>query len=408
MARLSAGPVSTAALRALLLGAVLFGVAACGGKKKPPPPPPPLVMAAHPLQRSIVDWDDYSGRFEAKDSVEVRPRVSGYLVAVRFTDGQMVRKGQPLFQIDPRPYQAVLDQAKANAARAQTTLDNATLEAERYVKLVAARAASQQELATRQAAAAQAKADLAAAQAQARAAALNVGFTSIIAPMAGRISDRRVAPGNLVTADTTVLTTLVTVDPIRFTFEGAEGLYLKYQRLNAEGSRASSRTRPNPVEIKLGDEAEYRWKGRMDFVDNALDTGSGTIRGRAVVANPTGFLTPGMFGHLRLLGSRSYVGQLLPDSAVATDQNRDIVLLVGPDGKVSQRVVKTGPVVDGLRVIREGLKPEDLVIVSGVQRARPGQVVKTKMMQITPPDGGPAPAPYVLPPSSSAQTAGEG
>ncbi len=408
MARLSAGPASTAACVIALFATISVGVSACGGKKKPPPPPPPLVLTAHPLQRSIVDWDDYSGRFEAKDSVEVRPRVSGYLTAVRFTDGQMVRKGQPLFQIDPRPYQAVLDQAKANAARAQVTLDNANLEAERYAKLLAARAASQQELAARQAAAAQAKADLFAVQAQARAAALNVGFTSIVAPMSGRISDRRVAPGNLVTADSTVLTTLVTVDPIRFTFEGAEGLYLKYQRLNQEGSRASSRIRANPVEIKLGDETEYRWKGRMDFVDNALDTGSGTIRGRAVVPNPTGLLTPGMFGHLRLLGSRSYVGQLLPDSAVATDQNRDIVLLVGPNGKVMQRVVKTGPVVDGLRVIREGLSPQDLVIITGTQRARPGQVVKTKMMQVTPPDGGPVPAPYTLPPSSSAQTSGEG
>ena len=408
MARLSAGPLSTAAFAMVLLGLIGTGLAACGGKKKPPPPPPPLVMVAHPLQRAIVDWDDYSGRFEAKDSVEVRPRVSGYLTAVRFTDGQMVRKGQPLFQIDPRPYQAVLDQAKANAGRAEATLANAQLEAERYGKLLAARAASQQELAARQAAAAQAKADLAAAQAQVRSAALNVGFTSIVAPMSGRISDRRVAPGNLVTADNTVLTTVVTVDPIRFTFEGAEGLYLKYQRLNAEGSRPSSRIRANPVEIKLGDETEYRWKGRMDFVDNALDTGSGTIRGRAVVANPNGLLTPGMFGHLRLLGSRSYTGLLLPDSAVATDQSRDVVLTVGPDGKAKQVVVKTGPIVDGLRVVREGLKPEDLVIVAGSQRARPGQPVKTKMMRITPPDGGPAPAPYTLPPSSSAQTAGGG
>ena len=399
MARLAAGlSVSCAVALAVL------GVSACA-KKKPPPPPPPVVLVAHPLQRPIIDWDDYTGRFEAMDTVEVRPRVSGYLTQVLFKDGQMVRKGQPLFQIDPRPYQAVLDQAKANANRAQATLDNAKLEAERYLKLVAAKAASQQELAARQAAAAQAVADLAAAKAQVNAAALNVGFTRIVAPLGGRISDRKVAPGNLVSQDTTVLTTIVNLDPIRFTFEGAEGLYLKYQRLNAEGSRRSSRQAANPVEIKLQDEAEYRWKGRMDFVDNALDTGSGTIRGRALVPNPTGFLTPGLFGHMRLLGSHSYTGLLLPDSAVTTDQNRVLVLTVGPDRKVKQTVVVTGPIVDGLRVIRSGLPADAMVIVAGSQRARPGAVVNTKVMTITPPSGGPEPPAYVLPPSSSAQVA---
>ena len=399
MARLAAGlSVSCAVALAVL------GVAACA-KKKPPPPPPPVVLVAHPLQRPIVDWDDYTGRFEAMDTVEVRPRVSGYLTRVMFSDGQMVRKGQALFQIDPRPYQAVLDQAKANANRAQVTLDNARLEADRYVKLVAAKAASQQELAARQAAAAQAVADLAASKAQVNAAALNVGFTRIIAPLSGRISDRKVAPGNLVSQDTTVLTTIVNLDPIRFSFEGAEGLYLKYQRLNAEGSRRSSRQAANPVEIKLQDEAEYRWKGRMDFVDNALDTGSGTIRGRALVANPSGFLTPGLFGHMRLLGSHSYTGLLLPDSAVTTDQNRVIVLTVGPDKKVKQTVVVTGPIVEGLRVIRSGLPADALVIVAGSQRARPGQPVNIKMMDVTPPSGGPEPPAYTLPPSSSAQVA---
>ena len=399
MARLAAG-LSVS----LALGLALLGAGACA-KKKPPPPPPPVVLVAHPLQRPIIDWDDYTGRFEAMDTVDLRPRVSGYLTQVLFKDGQMVRKAQALFQIDPRPYQAVLDQAKAAANRAQATLDNARLEADRYVKLVAAKAASQQELAARQAAAAQAAADLQSAQAQVKAAALNVGFTRIVAPLGGRISDRKVAPGNLVTQDTTVLTTIVNLDPIRFSFEGAEGLYLKYERLNQEGSRRSSRQAANPVEIKLQDETEYRWKGRMDFVDNALDTGSGTIRGRALVPNPSGFLTPGLFGHMRLLGSHSYTGLLLPDATVSSDQNRQVVLTVGPDRKVKQKVVVTGPMVEGLRVIRSGLTADDQVIVSGSQRVRPGAVANIKEMQITPPSGGPEQPAYTLPPSSSAQVA---
>ena len=391
----------------LVLSLSVAGLAGCK-KKPPPPPPPPVVMVAHPLQRPIIDWDDYTGRFEAMDTVDVRPRVSGYLTQVLFKDGQMVRKGQALFQIDPRPYQAVLDQQKAAADRAKATLDNARLEADRYVKLVAAKAASQQELAARQAAAAQAAADLEAAKAQVNAAALNVGFTHIVAPLGGRISDRKVAPGNLVTADTTVLTTVVNLNPIRFTFEGAEGQYLKYERLNAEGSRRSSRQAANPVEVKLQDETEYRWKGRMDFVDNALDTGSGTIRGRAVIDNTSGFLTPGMFGHMRLLGSHSYTGLLLPDSVITSDQNRQVVLTVGPDGKVKQKVVVTGPVVEGLRVVRSGLTPDDQVIVSGQSKVRPGQPARTQMMQVTPPKDVLPPQPYTLPPSSSAQVADMG
>lgn len=399
MARLAAG-------LSLVLVVVLAGVSGCGKKKKPPPPPPPIVVVAHPLQRPIVDWDDYEGRFEAVDTVDVRPRVSGYLTQILFEDGQVVRKGQALFQIDPRPYQAALDQAKAAVDRAKATLDNATVERQRAEKLVAARAASQQELATRVATEAQAKADLVSAQAQARAAALNLGFTRIVAAVQGRVSDRKISVGNLVTADTTILTTLVNIDPIRFAFQGAEGQYLKYERLNQEGSRPSSRIQANPVEIELQDENEFRWHGRMDFVDNALDPSSGTIRGRAVVANPTGFLTPGMFGHMRLLGSHAYTGLLLPDSVVSTDQNRQIVLTVGSDGKVAQKVVVTGPIVAGLRVVRSGVGAEDVVIVAGQGRAKPGQPVRTKMMQITPPNDGPPPPPYTLPPSSSAQTAG--
>lgn len=400
-------PLTAARSRVLRATAALALAATAAGcaKKRPPPPPPPVVMAAHPLQRQITDWDDYEGRFEAVDTVDVRPRVSGYIQAIAFKDGEDVRAGQLLFQIDPRPYQAVLDQARAQVVRAQATLANAQLEAARAEQLFQGKAISQQELAARESTLQQSKADLLAAQAAERQAALNLGFTRVTAPLAGRISDRKYAVGNLVTADTTVLTSVVNLDPIRFLFEGGEDLYLKYQRLNREGGRPSSRVRANPVEIRLQDEAEYHWKGKMDFVDNALDTSSGTIRGRAVVSNPDRFLTPGMFGHMRLLGSTPYPGLLLPDTAVSNDQSREIVNVVGRDGKVAERVVQMGPTVDGLRVVRSGVGPDDLVVLAGQQKARPGTKVRVKQIQVTPPDPGQAPPPYLLPPASSAQSA---
>ena len=392
---------------ALALGLATAAAGACA-KKAPPPPPPPTVMAAHPLKRMITDWDDYEGRFEAVDAVDVRPRVSGYIQSIAFRDGEDVRAGQLLFQIDPRPYQAVLDQARAQVVRAQATLANAQLEAARAEQLFQAKAISQQELAARESTLQQGKADLLAAQATERQAALNLAFTHVTAPLAGRVSDRKYAVGNLVSADTTVLTSIVNLDPIRFLFQGGEDLYLKYQRLNREGGRPSSRQRANPVEIKLQDESEYRWRGRMDFVDNTLDTSSGTIRGRAVVANPDRFLTPGMFGHMRLLGSTPYPGLLLPDTAVSNDQSREIVNVVGRDGKVAERVVQMGPTVEGLRVVRSGVGEGDLIVIAGQQKAKPGTKVKVKEMQITPPDPGRAPAPYLLPPASSAQSASSG
>ena len=300
--------------------------------------------------RQIVDWDEYVGQFVAVDSVDVRPRVTGYLTQVGFKDGQVVRKGQLLFVIDPRPYQAALDQAKAQAQRAAATLANAKSQAVRGQTLLNAKAISQQDYDTLVAAEKQAEADLAAAQATVRSNALNLEFTHVTAPLGGRISDRRVAPGNLVTADQTVLTNIVNLDPIRFQFEGSEGNYLKYQRENAEGTRTSSRAMANPVEIKLQDEQTYRWKGHMEFVDNTLDTSSGTIRGRAVVANPNSFITPGMFGHMRLLGSGAYRGMLVPTTRrwSPTRAGRSPMWST-PRGLSVRRCWTTGPLIDGLR-----------------------------------------------------------
>ncbi|HEY2481699.1 MAG TPA: efflux RND transporter periplasmic adaptor subunit [Caulobacteraceae bacterium] len=372
--------------------AAFLCVAAWACAKKPTPPPPPTVTAATPLRLMMIDWDDYDGQFEATNSVDVRPRVSGYLISVGFKDGDYVAKGQRLFKIDPRPYQAALDQAKGQEIHDVAALANANTQADRGKLLLAAHTISQQAYDQLVANARQAEADLDSARATVRTNALNVGFTDVTAPLSGRISDRRVAPGNLVTADTTVLTNIVSLDPIWFGFTGSEALYLKYERANLAGTRTSSRFKANPVEIRLQDEPAYRWKGHMDFVDNALDPASGTIRGRAVIANPTHFLTPGMFGHLRLLGSGAYPALLIPDQAISTDQTREVVFVVGPGGKVTERGVSLGPLYATARVIRSGLGPDDLVIIDGVQRAKAGTKVAVRRGTI------PTPAPPIAAP----------
>lgn len=386
------------------LAALTCALAAACAPNKPPPPPSPPVTVATPLAQRVVDWDDFVGQFVAVDSVDIRPRVSGYLQSVGFKDGDYVKKGQILFVIDPRPYQAALDQAKGALAHAQAALANARDQAQRGVPLLAAKAISQQAYQVLLATERQAGADVVSARAQVASAALNLGFTRVGAPMPGRISDRRVAPGNLVTADTTVLTNIVNLDPIRFAFTGSEALYLKYERENAEGTRVSSRRAANPVEIRLQDESAYRWKGRMDFVDNALDAGSGTIRGRAVVANPDHFLTPGMFGHLRLLGSGSYPALLIPDQSVVTDQERQVVYVVGADNVAHMRPVELGPMARGLRVVKSGLAPGDAVVIEGVQRAQAGATVAVRRGRIAlGPPGSDASEVMPTPPSSSAE-----
>lgn len=392
----------------VLLALACVVVAGCGVRQAPVAPPPAMVTIATPLAANVVDWDDFLGQFVAVDSVDIRPRVSGYLRSVGFRDGDFVRKGQILFVIDPRPYQAALDQAKGGLAHAQAALVNAKEQAVRGATLLAAKAISQQAYEILVATQRQAGADVLSAQAAVNTAALNLAFTRVTAPLAGRVSDRRVAPGNLVTADTTVLTNIVNLDPIRFAFTGSEALYLKYARENAAGTRVSSRRIANPVEIRLQDEPTYRWKGRMDFVDNALDAASGTIRGRAVIANPTHFLSPGMFGHLRLLGSGAYRALLIPDAAVVTDQERQIVYLVGADDVVRAQPVELGPISEGLRVVRAGLKAGDDVIVGGVQRARAGQKVSPRRGRIVAEAGaGQNVATDIAPPSSSAEPVGE-
>jgi RND family efflux transporter MFP subunit len=388
----------------LPLGLLLF-VAACGGGA-PPPPPTPVVSVAQPLERTVIDWDDYVGRFEAIQDAEIRPRVSGAVTGLFFRDGQDVAKGQPLIEIDPRPYRAALAQAEADVGRAAATLANARTELARARTLLDAEAESKEEYEARDTAVRTAIANLAAARATAEARRLDVEFTTVRAPISGRISDRRVSIGDYVQEGTTVLTRIVTLDPIWFTFEGSEAFYLKYQRQAARGERASSRGAPNPVEIQLADESGYNWQGRMVFVDNALDTGSGTIRAKAEVANPRRNLTPGMFGRARLLGSGSYQALLVPDEAIVTDQTRKIAYTVGRDNKIVPRVVETGPLVEGLRVVRSGLAPTELVVLDGLTRLQPGAQVKPNRRPLTPRAKNTAPVaqPITTPPAAEATT----
>jgi RND family efflux transporter MFP subunit len=386
-----------------LAAALIAGVGGCAAKK-PPPPPPPTVVISKPLTKRIVDWDDFVGRFEAINSVDIRPRVSGYLQSIGFVDGQIVHKGQVLFVIDPRPYVAALDQAKGQEAHSAAALANAKIELARAERLLAAKAIAEQDYETRLATEQQAYADEIAARANVQTAALNLQFTRVTSPLTGRASDRRVAPGNLVTQDQTVLTNIVDLDPIRFTFDGAEAYYLKYERQALKGARPSSRTFANPVEIRLQDQPNFVLHGRMDFVDNQLDPNSGTIRGRALVANPDDVLTPGLFGHLRLLGSGAYQALLIPDDVTTTQQSDTIVYIVGADGKIEQRKITEGPLVDGLRVVTGGLRPDDEVVIDGLQRAKVGVKVHTKQGRITPPDPGASPTPADLSPPPSAGT----
>jgi RND family efflux transporter MFP subunit len=360
------------------------GVVAGCSKQAPPPPPPPEVTVATPLQHEVIDWDDYTGRFESPEDVEIRARVTGVISAVHFKNGQDIKAGAPLFTIDPRPYQAALAQARGQEARAQAALVNARQVNKRSEALIAANAVSKEELEGNVATARSAAADLAAAQANVRNAALNVSFTTVRAPFGGRVSDRKVSLGDTVIDGQTVLTRVVSLDPLWFSFEGAEAFYLKNLRQDQRGERGSSRYTANPVDIQLADEDEYRWHGRMTFLDNAVDPDSGTIRARAVVANPRHFLTPGMYGRARLLGSGKYTAMLVPDEAIVTDQTRRLVYVVGQDGKVLARPVELGAKVEGLRIIRAGLAPTERVILDGIGKVRPGVPVKAVGGQIKP------------------------
>lgn len=377
-----------------LIAAVLVWEGA--GTPAPAAPPPPVVTVATPLVRPIAEWDDYSGRFEASKSVEVRPRVSGAVTGVHFADGAYVRQGQLLFTIDARPYAAALNEARAAVASARSDLALAQADLGRATRLLAVDAVSRSDVDRLRAKVQASQAALAAANARVQARALDLSFTQVRAPISGRISDRRIDPGNLVQGgglggEASLLTTINAVDPIYFTFDASEALFLKARRARESGAAASD------VEIRLQDETDYRWHGRLNFADNGLDTRSGTIRLRAVVSNGTQFLTPGMFGNMRLSTGQPVQALLVPDAAVTTDQARKVVMVANRDGSLAPHPVITGPVIDGLRVIRSGLSPTDRVVISGAQLVLPGMKAKLQpgriLAQATPaaPDVVPVP-----------------
>ena len=369
-----------------------------GGEDAPAVAPPvPVVTVAVPLQREITEWDEFIGRFEASRSVEVRPRVSGQVTAVHFTDGQYVQAGTALFTIDTRAYRANLAEAQARVASSSAALELARSNLARAQRLVEEDAVAANEIDRLRAEVRANEAAMAAAQAQVRLRSLDLEFATVRAPISGRISDRRIDAGNLVSGGSgesaTLLTTINAVDQLHFSFEGSEALFLKARR---EGITASA-----PVEIRLADEAEYRWTGTLDFTDNQLDPQSGTIRARALVANPDGFLAPGLFGNMRMSTGGTTTALLVPDTAVQTDQTRKLLLVVGRDGKLAAREVALGPLVNGLRVIRSGVTATDRVVIQGVQSAMPGQQVRTNQGRIT----APAAAPSVAPPAAAAASA---
>ncbi|MCS6627334.1 efflux RND transporter periplasmic adaptor subunit [Roseibacterium beibuensis] len=360
-----------------LMAAALYG---CSSKSEAQAPPAPAVTVAVPLVQAVQDWDEFTGRFEATQSVEVRARVGGYISGVHFRDGDYVRRGQLLFSLDPRPAQAALASARAQLSQAQAQLTLAQSELERAETLLESQAVSQAEVDTRRGALQTAQAAIAAANANVRARTLDLEFTRVTAPISGRVSDRRVDAGNLVAGGSSaadVLTTVVSSAPIHFVFDGSEAVLLKYQRQARQGAA--------PIQVRLQDEATFSRAGTLDFTDNAVDTASGVIRLRAVIPNPDGFLKPGMFGQARLAGSGSYQAMLVPDAAIATDQARRVVYVVAADGTVTPRAVQLGPLVDGLRVVRSGLRPTDRVIINGVQRIQaPGMKVQAKTGRIQP------------------------
>lgn len=379
----------------LVPGLLLAGLlTACGSSGQPEDAtaPPMEVSVAVVPEREITEWDEYTGRLEAVETVEIRPQVSGYLQQVNFEEGRDVKKGDVLFVIDPRPYQAELDRALAEVERARTAATLAGTDLGRAEKLVATRAISQEEFDQRRAAVVSAEAAVKAAEAAVAVARLNVSYTRVTSPINGRVGRAEVTVGNLVTGglagQATRLTTVVSLSPMYVYFEAAEQDYLKYIDLARSGQRPLSREHANPVLMAVGNEEEFSHEGYMDFVDNRVDAGTGTLLGRAVFPNPDQYLVPGMFVRVRLAGASQYTGTLINDRAILTDQDRRYVLVVGEGDVLEYRAITTGPIVEGLRAVREGLKAGERIIVNGLQRVRPGMTVTPRMV---PMEGEPTP-----------------
>jgi RND family efflux transporter MFP subunit len=369
--------------RLVLIASLLVSSSAAVAQGGPPAMP---VSVSAPVAKRVTQWDEYSGRFEAVATVEIRARVSGFIEKLHFKDGQEVKAGDPLFTIDKRPYEIAVDVAQADVARNKAQVDLAGLQVQRGAALVASRNIPEAENDTRKSNLAVAQAQLKSAEASLRNAQLNLEWTDVTAPLGGRISDRKVDAGNLIQGGqtgATLLATIVTQDPIHFMFDVSELDYLRYQRLYLEGRRAQAGSPTIPVRIKLADETEWTRTGKVDFVDTTLSLRSGTIRTRAIVENKDRLMSPGVFGRVQLYGGE-YDALLIPDSAVVSDQARKIVFVVGNDNVVQGRPVKLGQLVDGLRVVRDGLKPDDKVVLDGLANpmVRPGAKINPQKGEI--------------------------
>jgi RND family efflux transporter MFP subunit len=370
----------------LALAVSLLGAAGCrqtpalaAGADTAPPPMP--VATALVLQSDLRDWDEYTGRLEAIQTVQVRARVSGALDKIAFKDGQIVKQGTLLFIIDPRPYEATRDRAAAALQQAEARLTFAQSNLSRGESLLTDNAIATEDVEQRRTDARQAESGVAAARAALREAELNVEFTHIVAPVTGRIDRHYVSEGNLVSggsAEATLLTTIVSLDPIYAYFETDERAYLKYSREKQPNGQSAARGGAAPVELALADESGFPHKGTMDFLENRMDTETATIRARALVPNPDLTLTPGLFARVRLQGGERYSAILVPEAAIGSDQSQKFVYIVNAKSEIEYRAVTLGPRVDGLQVIRTGLSPADRIVLSGLQVVRPGIKVTPK------------------------------
>ena len=388
LARSGTGIPTVALVTSLLVAAI---ATACSSQAEPGAgmPPPPEVSVAQVLNKDVSRWDEFTGRVTAIETVELRPRVSGYVQQVAYQEGQEVKKGDLLFVVDPRPYKARLAQAEADLERARAEARLAQMQDKRAQTLVEAKAISREEFETRRAASTQGNAAVRAAEAALDNARLDLQFTSVRSPINGRAGRALVTEGNLATADSTLLTTVVSQDPIYVYFESDEQSFLRYQELARKGERAETK---NPVRVGLASEQGYPHEGTVDFVDNQVDPSTGTIRARAVLRNPDRIFTPGLYARVQLQGSGQFKAMLIDDKAVLTDQDRKYVYVLGEKNAATRKDVKLGPVIDGLRVVQSGLAPTDKVIVHGVQKVFfPGMPVQPKVIAM----GAPAPQPQV-------------
>lgn len=343
----------------------------------------PNVSVAQVIHQKLTEWDEFTGRIQAPQSVELRPRVSGYLDFVALEEGTIVKPGDPLFFIDNRPFKAEVKRLKAELLDAKSKLELAKREYVRAQDLVKKKAISEELLDNRYATQQQANAHVASVNAALDIAKLNLSYTRVSAPIAGRVSNAKITKGNYVTAGQSILTTIVSTSEVYAYFDADEQTYLKYAQLASQGTRPSSRDTKNPVFMGLASDKDYPYQGHIDFVDNIVNESTGTIRGRAVFNNEDGLLIPGLFARIKLLGTASYDGILVDDKAIGTDLSNKFVLVVDEENTLHYRAITIGEKIAGLRIIKSGLEAGDKIVVKGLQRVRPGVKVNAELIEMT-------------------------